>query len=54
MARDAPELAPDGPGCAIDEPPGRLGEGLRLPLWLEEPCAEIERLVAPLHLPHAR
>lgn len=44
------ELATDGPGFAIDEAPGRLGERLVLPPWLEPQRAGIEAALPPLTL----
>jgi len=46
------ELATDPPGFAIDEPPERLGEGLKLPSWLEARRPDIERMLPPLVLHH--
>jgi glyoxalase family protein len=45
------ELATDGPGFERDEEPGRLGERLILPPWLEDRRAEIERALPPLASP---
>jgi predicted esterase/catechol 2,3-dioxygenase-like lactoylglutathione lyase family enzyme len=45
------ELATAGPGFAVDEPPARLGQTLRLPPWLEDRRAEIERALPPLDPP---
>lgn len=42
------EIATDGPGFAIDEPVERLGEGLKLPPWLESRRPTIERTLVPL------
>jgi glyoxalase family protein len=42
------ELATDGPGFAVDEAPGHLGESLVLPPWLEPQRAEIEAELPPL------
>jgi glyoxalase family protein len=42
------ELATDGPGFAVDEDPGALGESLILPPWLERQRAEIEGVLPPL------
>lgn len=42
------EIATDGPGFAVDEEPEALGTGLRLPPWLEERRAAIERRLGPL------
>jgi glyoxalase family protein len=47
------ELATDGPGFAVDEDPGRLGERLVLPPWLEPQRQAIEG-VLPSLTPHAR
>ncbi len=44
------EIATDPPGFAIDEPPERLGSGLRLPPWLENRRALIERSLPPIEL----
>lgn len=45
------ELATDGPGFAVDEPPEHLGESLVLPPWLERQRAVIESGLEPLNLP---
>lgn len=42
------ELATDGPGFAVDEEEGRLGERLVLPPWLEGQREEIEASLPPL------
>lgn len=42
------EIATDPPGFAIDEPVESLGEGLKLPGWLEPRRAEIEERIAVL------
>lgn len=42
------ELATDGPGFAVDEAPGRLGESLVLPPWLEPHRTEIEAVLPKL------
>jgi glyoxalase family protein len=42
------EIATDGPGFAIDEPVEELGEGLKLPAWLESRRPDIERSLVPL------
>jgi glyoxalase family protein len=42
------EIATDGPGFAVDEPPDRLGERLSLPPVLEPRRAAIERGLKPL------
>ena len=47
------ELATDGPGFAVDEDPGHLGESLVLPPWLEPERAAIEAALPPLRLPAA-
>lgn len=44
------EIATDTPGFAIDESVNALGEALKLPEWLEQNRAAIERGVAPLVL----
>jgi glyoxalase family protein len=43
------ELATDPPGFAIDEPPDKLGQALKLPPWLEEYRSQIEQA-----LPHIK
>jgi predicted esterase len=45
------ELATDGPGFAIDEPAGRLGERLMLPPQYESARGAIEAALPPLRLP---
>lgn len=45
------EIAMDGPGFTIDEPPERLGTHLVLPPWLEPRRSELEQVLPPLHLP---
>jgi glyoxalase family protein len=42
------EIATDGPGFLIDEPPHRLGAELRLPAWLEPRRIELQQSLAPL------
>jgi glyoxalase family protein len=42
------EIATEGPGFTVDEPVGRLGEGLKLPPQYEEHRAEIERVLPPI------
>lgn len=42
------ELATDGPGFAVDEPVGQLGERLALPPFLESRRSEIEAGLKPL------
>ena len=44
------ELATDPPGFAIDEPAETLGEGLKLPPWLEPHRREIEGVLPPIQL----
>ncbi|HEU4699296.1 MAG TPA: ring-cleaving dioxygenase [Gemmatimonadales bacterium] len=44
------EIATDGPGFAVDEPPEALGSALVLPPWLEPHRAAIERALPPLEL----
>lgn len=44
------ELATDPPGFAIDEPPERLGEALKLPSWLEPSRKRIEQVLPPIQL----
>lgn len=43
------ELATAGPGFAVDEELGRLGERLQLPPWLEPARPELERSLRPVH-----
>lgn len=45
------EIAMDGPGFIIDEPPERLGTHLVLPPWLEPRRSELEQVLPPLRLP---
>lgn len=47
------EIATDLPGFAIDEPPDRLGEQLKLPRQYEPHRAEIESVLPRIHLPTA-
>jgi glyoxalase family protein len=42
------EIATDGPGFLVDEPPDRLGETLSLPPWLEPERATLERELTPI------
>lgn len=42
------EIATDGPGFAVDEPPESLGTALALPDWLEPERAELERELQPI------
>lgn len=44
------EIATDPPGFATDEEPERLGTHLKLPPWLENSRAQIERILPPLKL----
>lgn len=44
------EIATNNPGFDLDEPRDSLGEGLKLPPWLESQRPEIEQGLAPLHL----
>jgi glyoxalase family protein len=45
------EIATDGPGFAVDEDVGTLGERLILPPFLEKHRAQIERSLAPVVIP---
>ena len=42
------ELATDGPGFLVDEPPITLGQALSLPRWLEPERATLERELTPI------
>ena len=42
------EIATDGPGFLVDEPPETLGQGLALPPWLEPERATLERELTPI------
>jgi glyoxalase family protein len=42
------EIATDGPGFAVDEPPERLGEELQLPAFLEERRSELQAILPAL------
>ena len=42
------EIATDGPGFAVDEAPGALGQSLQLPHWLEKSREGIEKALQPL------
>jgi glyoxalase family protein len=42
------EIATDGPGFAVDEPPESLGQGLSLPPWLEPERETLERELTPI------
>lgn len=44
------ELATDGPGFAVDEDAGHLGETLVLPPWLEDQRTAIQEVLPPLSL----
>jgi glyoxalase family protein len=44
------ELATDPPGFAIDEPEEKLGEVLKLPIWLEPDRKSIEHALPPVEL----
>jgi glyoxalase family protein len=44
------ELATDPPGFAIDESVETLGEGLKLPVWLERYRSEIEKSLPRIEL----
>ncbi|MEO8227386.1 MAG: ring-cleaving dioxygenase, partial [Gemmatimonadota bacterium] len=48
------EIATDGPGFAVDEYPGTLGEQLVLPPWLEPQRASIRAQLPPLRMPALR
>lgn len=45
------ELATLRPGFTIDEPPGMLGQSLKLPPWLEEQRSRIEAGLTPIGYP---
>lgn len=45
------EIATDGPGFSLDEPPELLGRALKLPAWLEMRRFEIEALLPNIHKP---
>ena len=45
------ELATDGPGFAVDEPPDRLGESLSLPPAFEHLRDRLEGVLTPLPSP---
>jgi glyoxalase family protein len=42
------EIATDGPGFLVDEPPETLGQGLSLPPWLEPERETLERELTPI------
>jgi glyoxalase family protein len=42
------EIATDDPGFLVDEDAASLGEGLSLPLWLEDQRATLERELTPI------
>ena len=48
------EIATDPPGFTLDEPIESLGEGLKLPAWLERRRSVIEHLVEPITLHYQR
>jgi glyoxalase family protein len=48
------ELATDPPGFALDEPIESLGEALRIPAWLEQHRAVIEKRLPPIELHKAK
>ncbi len=48
------EIATEGPGFDVDEPPERLGSDLVLPEWLEPQRSWIERILPPVRLPSGR
>jgi glyoxalase family protein len=45
------EIATDPPGFAFDEPPERLGQGLKLPPWLEPQRSQIEETLPKVRTP---
>jgi glyoxalase family protein len=45
------EIATDDPGFATDEAMGALGQGLKLPAWLERHRADIARRLPPVTRP---
>jgi glyoxalase family protein len=47
------EIATDGPGFSVDEPPAELGTTLKLPAEYESMRGRLERALPPLRLPHA-
>jgi len=48
------EIATLGPGFAVDEDPGHLGEALRLPRQHEHLREQLERTLTPIENPRAR
>lgn len=46
------EVATNPPGFLIDEAKAQLGEGLKLPAWLEVQRAEVEKGLPPVQLPN--
>lgn len=44
------EIATDLPGFSIDESPGKLGEKLMLPSWLEHKRKEFEEILPPIEV----
>lgn len=47
------EIATDGPGFAVDEPPARLGSDVKFPVWLADRRERLQRRLPPLRLPRA-
>jgi glyoxalase family protein len=45
------EIATDPPGFTFDEPPQRLGQGLKLPPWLEPQRSQIEETLPKVRTP---
>jgi glyoxalase family protein len=48
------ELATDAPGFMLDEAAESLGEGLKLPAWLEKHRSVIERALPPIEIPQSK
>ncbi len=48
------EIATDPPGFTLDESPAQLGQGLKLPPWLEPRRTQIEQTLPKLHLAKER
>jgi glyoxalase family protein len=46
------EIATEGPGFAVDEPPAELGTHLKLPPMYQANRVDIERALPPIRLPH--
>ena len=42
------EIATDGPGFLVDEPPESVGQALSLPPWLEQERETLERALSPI------